>query len=253
MAHSAGLGRNPDGKSELCIQNAVMRTAPKLSLQLQTSPDLVDQVYAALLDAINNGGIQPGERLTQEEIAERFAVSRQPVLQALRLLKRDGFVVDAPGRGVQAIQLDAAWITQVYQVRGALDALAARLAAARRYKIDPGLLLRGRKAAAGKDIKAMIDADMKFHGAIYAGSKNPLIEQSALVHWGHVRRVMGAVLQSSELRQSVWDEHEEISNAIAAGKADRAAELIASHASVAGEYLVEKLGVFLSSTKRKAA
>ena len=230
-----------------------MPTAPRLSLQLQTSPDLVDQVYAALLDAINNGTIQPGERLTQEEIAERFAVSRQPVLQALRLLKRDGFVVDAPGRGLQAIQLDAAWITKVYQVRGALDALAARLAAAQRYRIDPNLLLRGRKAAAGKDVKAMIDADMKFHGAIYAGSQNPLIEQSALVHWGHVRRVMGAVLQSSELRQSVWDEHEEISNAIAAGKADKAAELISSHASVAGEYLVEKLGVFLSNSKRKAA
>lgn len=230
-----------------------MPTAPRLSLQLQTSPDLVDQVYSALLDAINNGAIQPGERLTQEEIAGRFAVSRQPVVQALRLLKRDGFVVDAPGRGVQAIQLDAAWITQVYQVRGALDALAARLASARRYKIDADLLLRGRKAAAGKDIKAMIDADMKFHGAIYAGSLNPLIAQSALIHWGHVRRVMGAVLQSSELRQSVWDEHEDIARAIAAGKADKAAESIASHASVAGEYLVEKLGVFLSNTKRKAA
>lgn len=232
-----------------------MPAAPHLSLRLQTSPDLVDQVYAALLDAINDGTIQPGERLTQEEIAERFAVSRQPVVQALRLLKRDGFVVDAPGRGVQAIQLDAAWITKVYEVRGALDVLAARLAATHRCKIDPNLLVRGRKAASGKDIKAMIDADMKFHWAIYEGSQNPLIAQSATIHWGHVRRVMGAVFQSSELRQSVWDEHEDISKAIAAGKADRAVGLIGSHASMAGDYLVEKLGAYLSqsSSKRKAA
>ena len=53
-----------------------MPAAPHLSLQLQTSPDLVDQVYAALLDAINDGTIQPGERLTQEEIAERFVENR---------------------------------------------------------------------------------------------------------------------------------------------------------------------------------
>ncbi len=230
-----------------------MSTAPRLSLQLQTSPDLVDQVYAALLDAINDGTVQPGERLTQEEIAQRFGVSRQPVLQALRLLKRDGFVVDAPGRGVQAIQMDGAWITKVYEVRGALDALAARLAATLRYRIDPGLLARGRKAASGKDIKAMIDADMKFHWAIYVGSQNPLIEQSALIHWGHVRRVMGAVFQSSELRQSVWDEHQQIASAIASGKADKAVELIAGHASMAGAYLVEKLGASLSNSNRKAA
>ena len=82
------------------------------------------------------------------------------------------------------------------------------------------MLLRGRTAAAGKDIKAIIDADMKFHGAIYAGWQNPLMAQSALIDWGHVRRVMGSVLQSSELRQSVWNEHEDIARAIAAGKAE---------------------------------
>ena len=49
------------------------------------------------------------------------------MLQALRLLKKDGLVVDAPGRGVLVAPLDAAWIAQVYEVRGALDALAARL------------------------------------------------------------------------------------------------------------------------------
>lgn len=230
-----------------------MATTLQLSLQLQTSPDLVDQVYSALLDAINDGTIQPGDRLTQEEIADRFAVSRQPVLQALRLLKRDGFVVDAPGRGVQALKMDAAWITKVYEVRGALDALAARLAAAHNYQIDPRLLELGRSSASGKDIKAMIDADMNFHWAIYVGSENPLIEQSARIHWGHVRRVMGAVLQSSETRQSVWDEHEEISKSIAAGKGDLAVALISDHATNADRYLVERLSALLADPNRKAA
>ena len=61
-------------------------------VKLQPAPDLVDRVYRALLDAISDGSLAPGERLTQEDIAAQLAVSRQPVLQALRLLKKDGLV-----------------------------------------------------------------------------------------------------------------------------------------------------------------
>ena len=94
-------------------------------VKLQAAPDLVDQVYQALLDAISDGSLAPGARITQEDLAERLAVSRQPVLQALRLLKKDGLVSDAPGRGLRVAPLDAGWIAHTYQVRGALDALAA--------------------------------------------------------------------------------------------------------------------------------
>jgi DNA-binding GntR family transcriptional regulator len=64
---------------------------PAQLLKLEAAPDLVDQVYRALLDAISEGSLAPGQRITQEDIAEQLAVSRQPVLQALRLLKKDGF------------------------------------------------------------------------------------------------------------------------------------------------------------------
>src|SRR6188474_1849990 len=86
-------------------------------VKLESAPDLVDQVYRSLLDAISDGSLAPGERITQEDIAGKLAVSRQPVLQALRLLKKDGFVHDAPGRGVLVAPLDADWIVKVYQVR----------------------------------------------------------------------------------------------------------------------------------------
>src|SRR5205085_8292508 len=110
---------------------------PAQLIKLEAAPDLVDQVYRILLDAICDGALAPGQRITQEDIADQLAVSRQPVLQALRLLKKDGFVQDAPGRGVLVTPLDAAWTLHVYQVRGALDALAARLAAQARHRIDP--------------------------------------------------------------------------------------------------------------------
>lgn len=218
-----------------------------LLVKLESAPDLVEQVYQRLLDAISEGLLAPGERLTQEDIAEQLAVSRQPVLQALRQLKKDGFVLDAPGRGVLVAPLDAQWIAQVYQVRGALDALAARLAASHRYRIDPKLIESGRKAARGRNVKAMIDADMAFHSAIYAASRNPLIEQSAHQHWRHLRRVMGAVLQSSPQREDLWDEHETIAKAIAAGDGERAAQLIDDHSRQASENLAGRLSHVLKT------
>lgn len=220
---------------------------PTPLVRIESTPDLVDQVYRSLLDAISEGSLAPGQRITQEDIAQQLAVSRQPVLQALRLLKKDGFVLDAPGRGVQVAPLDADWIAKVYQVRGALDALATRLAAGHRFRIDPQLIAQGRKAARGKNVKAMIDADMAFHNAIYAASQNPLIEQSAQLHWRHLRRVMGAVLQSSKQREAVWDEHQAIAEAIAAGDARRAVQLIDHHSQQASENLAQRLSHVLNT------
>jgi len=214
---------------------------PAHLLKLEAAPDLVEQVYKRLLDAISEGSLAPGQRITQEEIAEQLAVSRQPVLQALRLLKKDGFVLDAPGRGVLVAPLDVERMLAIYQVRGALDALAARLAAQRRTRLDPRLVEHGRKAARGRNVKAMIEADLAFHNAIYAASGNALIEQTAHQHWHHLRRVMGAVLQQSGQRTAVWDEHEAIARAIAAGDGERAARLITEHSERASENLARQL------------
>jgi DNA-binding GntR family transcriptional regulator len=176
--------------SVFCTQTFSTPSVPAHLVKLEPAPDLVDRVYRALIEAISDGRIEPGARLTQEDVAARLSVSRQPVLQALRLLKNDGLVVDAPGRGVLVAPLDAALKDDVYEERGALDALAARLAAGRQAVIDSRLVVTGRRAARGKSIQAMVDADLAFHEAIYAASGNPLIAQSARLHWAHLRRVM---------------------------------------------------------------
>lgn len=216
----------------------------KLS-KIQVRPDLVDEVYKTLLDAISDGSLPPGARVTQEEIAEQMNVSRSPVLQALRLLKKDGLVQDAPGRGVLIAGLDPEWIGNLYQVRGALDTLAARLAAERKADIGLGVIEAGRRAARGNDVKAMIEADIAFHMAIYHASGNPLIVETTQVHWVHLRRVMGAVLQSAGQRESIWDEHEEIVDAIRVGDVARAVAMSDQHAAVARTNLVARLGEVL--------
>jgi DNA-binding GntR family transcriptional regulator len=227
---------------------------PKLT-KIQVRPDFVDEVYKTLLDAISDGSLAPGARITQEEIAEQLNVSRSPVLQALRLLKKDGLVQDAPGRGIVVAPLDPDWIGNLYQVRGALDTLAARLAAEKRHVIGPELIVAGRKAARGKNVKAMIDADIAFHTAIYRASGNPLIFETTQLHWVHLRRVMGAVLQSSGQREAIWDEHEAIAKAIASGDVKLAEELSEKHAYVARENLISRLGEVLETheTQSKAS
>ncbi len=222
---------------------------PANLIRIESSPDLVERVYRSLQSAISDGTLAPGSRLTQEEIAAQLAVSRQPVLQALRLLKKDGFVRDAPGRGVLVAPLDAASLMQIYEVRSALDALAARLAARRRDPlpgIDPALITAGRQAARGNDVAAMIAADEQFHAAIYAASSNPLIAESAQLHWHHIRRAMGTVLQVSTMRESIWDEHEAIAAAIAAGDEAAADSLTRQHGLEAGR----NLAALLSSSLR---
>ncbi len=210
-------------------------------LQLDPAPDLVDRAYSALLGAIASGELAPGQRLTQEELALRLCVSRQPVLQALRLLKSEGLLEDAPGRGLQVVALDATRLLHTYQVRGALDALAARLAAARRFKVPAALLKAGRAAGKNGDVQALIEADLRFHCALYAASGNPFIERSAQTHWAQIRCAMGAVLQQHRLRQPVWDEHQALADAVARGDADAAEAAACAHAQRAGHTMALRL------------
>jgi DNA-binding GntR family transcriptional regulator len=215
-------------------------------LKIESSPDLVDKVYRSLQGAISDGSLAPGMRIVQEDIAAQLAVSRQPVLQALRQLKNDGFVLDAPGRGLLVAPLDARSLTHIYEVRSALDALAARLAAQRRHHLAHSLIAAGRKAARGTNVSAMIAADERFHAAIYAASGNPLIAQSAQLHWHHIRRAMGAVLQVSTMRESIWDEHEAIAWAIEAGDEDAAESRSRQHSMDAGRNLAVLLSRVLN-------
>jgi DNA-binding GntR family transcriptional regulator len=214
---------------------------PAELVRLETAPDLVDQAYQALLAAISSGALAPGQRITQENLAARLAVSRQPVLQALRLLKAEGLVQDAPGRGLLVAPLESGALLHTYQVRGALDALAARLAAESGAALAPALLREGRRSSKAGDVHAMVEADVAFHRALYAASGNPFIERSAQSHWAHIRRAMGATLQSPGVRRPVWDEHEAIAQAIARRDPDAAAVAAAGHAHQAGEHLARRL------------
>ena len=189
----------------------------------------------------------------QEDIAEQLSISRQPVLQALRLMRKNSFVLYASGRGVLVAPLDVTVLVQIYPVRSTLDALAAKLEAQTRCVLDVQLITQGRLAARGTDIKDMMTADAAFHTAIYAASGNSLIGQTARTHWHRIRRAMGAVLQLSTMRESIWDEHEAIAKAIARGNEIRAETLTRQHGEDAGRNLAFLLTEALLNTTKETS
>ena len=216
-------------------------------IPLEPAPNLTDQVYARILEAITDRTLLPGQRVTQNELAERLGVSRQPVSHALHLLHRQGLLAESGRRGVEVTQLDPQRIRQLYEVRGALDALAARMAAGRvrtdatgRAQLEAALRA-GRAIDKKTPLARLVALDVDFHSAIYHLAGNPAIEEIIAPQWPHMRRSMATVLAELDYRQSAWSEHETIAAHILSGNARAAAASAEAHAQVAGQRTEERL------------
>jgi DNA-binding GntR family transcriptional regulator len=200
---------------------------------LEPPKSLVDQAYEVILDALCDGTFKPGERLTQEDIAARLNVSRQPVTHALAILKAQGFLARAGRQGLTVIPVAPEFFEAIYQIRSVVEPLAVRLATSRLSKkaITRGrsFVEQGGKLVAAADGRASLQADMDFHSFIYETSGNPLIVETMRLHWRHLRRAMGEVLSYPGMSESVWQEHSRILEAMIGGDADGAAELMRRH------------------------
>lgn len=213
---------------------------------IATPPNLVEQVRDAVLEEIASGRLAPGARIIQEQIAQALGVSRQPVQQALLLLRNLGVVRDAPGRGLEVAPLDPEVVRQLYELRGAVEALAARRAAQRgadrAARDGAALIAAGREATAGGSVARMAEADLRFHAFVHELSGNPFVARAMSTHEAQLQRVMVEVLKrSAGTPRDIWDQHEAILEAIADGDAGRAEALAGAHIQQAADYMVERL------------
>jgi DNA-binding GntR family transcriptional regulator len=214
--------------------------------QVQTQPTLVEQVVNAIVSEIVDGDLPANSRLIQDELARAYGVSRQPVQQALLLLRDRGMVREAPGRGLIVSPLDVDFVRNLYEVRAMLDGLAARLAAERgseRARSEGQVYLdAGRDAVESGSLHDQIEADMRFHAFINQLSGNSLIGETTAPHWPYLRRVMGEVLRDdAQMPQTILGEHVAILDAIIAGKAAEAEQLSRDHISRAAKIFVQRL------------
>lgn len=208
---------------------------------------LVEQVYDSILDAICDGSLPAGARITQDELAASLQVSRQPVMSALALLKAQGFLVDHGRRGLEVAPADRSRFDAIFQFRAAVEPLAASLAAGR---MTPELLARGRalvnegrRVAALGDARATVQADIAFHNFVYEASGNPLVMESMQLYWQHLRRSMGEAMKRPRFTQKVWREHAGVLEAMAQGDAALAGRLIAEHVEEAHRRISAELVV----------
>jgi len=222
-------------------------------IPLDPLPNLADQVYERILEAITDRTLLPGQRVRQNELADRLGVSRQPVSHALHILHRQGLLAESGRRGFEVTQLDPERIRQLYEVRSAIDALAAKLAAERSRRDAAGraqleaALHAGRSANRKTPLARLIAYDVDFHRAIYRLAGNPAIEEMIAPQWPHMRRSMATVLAELDYRESAWAEHAEIAKHILAGDATGAEASAMAHALKAGQMTEERLKATLEA------
>lgn len=212
---------------------------------ITAQPKLVAQVHDALISEIAQGRLKPGERIIQEQIAELLGVSRQPVQQALLLLRDQGVLHDAPGRGLMVAPMDPQYVSNIYDVRAMLEGLAfrraAELSADCARKLGPALIDKGWEAASSGSVAALIAADLEFHGLIHHLCRNPLIAPTLEAQWTCTQRVMGEALIRNGTPRAIWSQHEAMLEAVMTSDGDAAERLAREHVECAAAVVVERL------------
>ena len=137
---------------------------------------LRDVVFNTLRDAILTGKLVPGERLMENQLAEKLGVSRTPVREALRMLELENLVELVPRKGAQVLDMSEKDITNILEVRSALEGLATSLACKKMTKEDlqqlKNMEVDFEKAVADNDVEHFVDIDEDFHDLIFAATEN---------------------------------------------------------------------------------
>ena len=197
------------------------------------------QNLAGHLEAdIVEGRLQPGDRLEERGLAERFGVSRTPVREALRRLTAIGLVQEQAGSGCFVARVTISELMSMFEFMNEVEASAARLAAQRIDGAATGRLIEavraGEASAAAGDVLAYSRVNREFHELIYQASGNPTLIDA-------IRRVSAraAPFRRQALGLRGWikrsaREHAAITAVIASHDVARAGELMARHMNIFG-------------------
>ena len=196
-------------------------------------PTAVDYAYEQIWKQLVFSDERKEQRLSDVVLAEKLGVSRTPVRQALERLVQDGLVRADPRRGFWVRVFSAQDIEEIYDLRGALEVLALRLAAPR---LDPAnlraqldLLYKVRAQLDQRPISLFLQGDFEFHTTIIRASGN-----SRLIHYLSTLRSQFSIFQIKDVwyprrMEDSLDEHEKILTALLEGDIDRAALALAAH------------------------
>ncbi|TCL37396.1 DNA-binding FadR family transcriptional regulator [Anaerospora hongkongensis] len=191
---------------------------------------LGDQVIHQLQEKISLGELKPGEKIpTETELMTLFGVGRSTVREAVRVLAKAGLLEVRQGDGTYVLdrtnnleplehRLRRASILEVYEVRRALELEIAKLAARRRSEEDllamRESLAKRREARRVNDKRSYVDADLLFHLAIAAASKNSVLTDLYFSFSNTVRDALDKLISDQELHKNQISIHEQLLAAI---------------------------------------
>lgn len=208
------------------------RAGAKAEMKEQRTPQ--KDAYSLILEAIDMGDYKPGDRLVENELAERFGVSRTPIREALQRLETQSLLA-RDGRSLIVASLDHNQMAELYAVRAELEGLAAQLAA--RHATDEEMrVLRDmveEDRALVNDPGALAQANRRFHRQIHLASHNRfLVQQLNLLHQSMA--LMATTSLAAEGRSTkALEEHDAIVRAIENRDEITARDKLKSHISKA--------------------
>ena len=185
-----------------------------------------------LLAEIMNGTLPPGTRIIEVKWAQRFGVAQGTIREAINLLERDGFVTKEGGRSARVVNLTEKDVVQLYQMRGAVEGLAANLAAQVQpdFSILQAIVDGMRRAAKARSAPNMLDWDLKFHLELCNLSGNKHLSDYAqrmlMPFFAFVRLRMISGGQSTSVWDKDLDSHQRVVDLLREGDGDMAEQYV---------------------------
>ncbi|AGA67625.1 transcriptional regulator [Desulfitobacterium dichloroeliminans LMG P-21439] len=221
-------------------------------VKLDSYKPLREIVFESLREAIINGVLEPGERLMEIQLADEMGVSRTPVREAIRKLELENFVVMIPRKGAYVAGVSHKDVADVFEIRSALEGLAAGLAAERATDEEIEQMERFLLYHEGEEmsLEQIVTSDTGFHALVYKASRNERLVQILDNLREQIQRFRATSLSVPGRLKDAIDEHRGIVEALARHDVEEAQVLANAHIVTAENVMFEALR--LSREQEKA-
>jgi DNA-binding GntR family transcriptional regulator len=206
---------------------------------------LREAVIRLIEEALLNGDLQPGDRIVETGLAERAGISRGPVREAIRQLVGEGILVSYPSRGTFVMRWTPRAVEEAYTLRAVLERFAIQKAVQRVNHEEIAQLQATVdemcRSARLNDVKALVRLDIRFHEQLYALSGHSLLQKTLSQLRRRLYCVMAMDQGFADHRDEIAPDHQAIVDALKAGDAAAAGEVIADHILTTGDEVVEQV------------
>jgi DNA-binding GntR family transcriptional regulator len=190
------------------------------------------RAYELIREKITTLELAPGAPINEQRLAESLDMGLVPVREALKLLAHDDLVVITPRHGLYVAAVNLPDLEQISEMRLSLESLCARLAARRATPDELAVLeaLRQEQAAVSPaDSRRLFDLDHKFHQAIARAAHNKYLARTLEHFFGLSQRLWYLALPRLGFLPAAVEKHLGLIEAIKAGDADRAEQIMRDH------------------------